>query len=78
LSNRQRFDNGKARPAWAMDDRKLWLHIAGGKLAQRFMIAQMYWQRNDSATEIATYLGMSRNSVKSILSRLVRKKVAVP
>jgi hypothetical protein len=67
--------NRRSRPAWAMDDLKLIEHITGGRFKRTLEIAQFYWQKNRSSTEIAEHFRMSRNSVKSILSRLARKKV---
>jgi hypothetical protein len=65
--------NRSKRPAWAMDDRTLWLQIAGTRLSERFQIARMYWRENKSAGQIAAELGKSRNSIKSILNRLIKK-----
>ena len=56
-----------------MDDNALMLKCIGERHMLRYTIARLYWRENKSAGVIATELGMSRNSVKSILNRLSKK-----
>jgi len=65
--------NRRTRPAWTMNDDQLMLRCIGQRHMLRFKIAQMYWRQNMSAGAIAATLKMSRNSVKSILSRLTKE-----
>lgn len=65
-------NNRKKRPAWAMDDKQLMLRCVGKRHMVRFKIAQMYWQQNMTAQDIATSLDMSVKSVQLVLIRLSR------
>lgn len=67
-------NNRRSRPPWAMNDRELMLRCVGKRHAMRFQIAQMYWQKNMSADDIATVVGMSVGAVKMILSRLYKSE----
>lgn len=60
----------KGRPAWAMDDQKLYLRCVGERAARRFQIATMYWRENKTAKEIAEALDMNTPAVEMILVRL--------
>lgn len=63
--------NRKARPYWATDDKQLMLRCVGKRHMIRFQIAQMYWQKNMTAKDIAAYLGMNTHAVEVTISRLL-------
>lgn len=65
-------NNRKTRPVWAMDDRQLMLKCVGKRHALKFQIAQMYWQKNITAQDIATAVGMKLKAVELILIRLCK------
>lgn len=64
----------KARPSWALNDRLLMLKCVGKHSTNRFQIAQMYWQKNMTASDIAIALDMRVNAVELVLFRLFRSK----
>jgi Helix-turn-helix domain len=59
------------RPSWTMDPQKMMLRCVGPGPTKRFKIADLYWCQGKTAGEIAAELAISRNSVKSIINRLV-------
>lgn len=65
-------NNRRNRPTWALNDKALMLKCVGARATQRFNIAQMYWQQNMTALDIATALDLKPNTVEVILCRLTK------
>jgi predicted transcriptional regulator len=65
----------KSRPAWALNDRELMLRCVDTQSQLRFQVAQMYWQKNMTAEDVAAAVGLTRSAVKMILSRLVTQSL---
>ena len=74
LAQYKPVNNRKARPEWAMNDKALMLRCVGKRHMIRFKIAQMYWQRNMTASDIATALDMTAHTVEMVIFRLLRGK----
>lgn len=64
--------NRRKRPAWATNDKQLMERCVSKSAMRRFKIAQMYWQQNMTAKDIATALDVTVNAVEVVLHRLTR------
>ena len=64
-------NNRRSRPEWALDDKQLMLRCVGKRGLLRFQVAQMYWQQNKSAREIAETLSLTVATVDRMIHRLV-------
>jgi hypothetical protein len=63
--------NRNVRPRWVGNDERLFMEKTFGHEAlTRYEIADLYWRRGKSAPEVAEKLGLTVDSVKSILKRL--------